>query len=215
MTYKNAFRLIKDNKGFILFILSMAAFRTAIADWNYVPSESMEPTFYDQEYLLVNKLAYGPAIPFTKSRLFHTGTPKRGDIITFYPPHEELQFVKRVIATPGDIVQIEGNSIYVNNSQLSFSQASVENNTLFGSEKIDSLTHAVQYTREHNIPVFSFKTQVPEGKYFVMGDNRNNSVDSRFWGFVDENKIMGKVTHIAVSFSGDRPLLQRIGTRLN
>ncbi len=215
MLRKNAFRILKSNRGFILFILGMVIFRTAIADWNYVPSESMEPTFYDKEYLLVNKLAYGPSIPFTKSRLFHTGTPKRGDIITFYPPHEDRQFVKRVIATPSDIIQVEGDRIYVNNTQLAVSQKSLKNNILFGSETIGSQTHDIQYIRRPDTPEFSFKTQVPEGKYFVMGDNRNNSVDSRFWGFVDENSIMGKATHVAVSFSRDRPWSQRIGTRLN
>ncbi len=215
MLHKKAFRPLNNNKGFILFILCMATFRTAIADWNYVPSESMEPTFYDKEYILVNKLAYGPSIPFTKSRLFHTGAPERGDIITFYPPHEERQLVKRVIGIPGDIIQIEGDRLYVNNTQLSFTQSSQENDILFGHEKIGSLAHAVQFIRGSNSPTFSFKTQVPEGKYFVMGDNRNNSVDSRFWGFADESNIMGKATHIAVSFSSDRPFSQRIGTRLN
>ncbi len=215
MLHKKAFHTLKNNKGFVLFILCMVAFRTAIADWNYVPSESMEPTFYDKEYILVNKLAYGPSIPFTKSRLFQTGTPERGDIITFYPPHEKRQLVKRVIGIPGDIIQVEGDRIYVNNTQLPFTHSTEENNILFGREQIDSLTHAVQFVQGSSSPTFSFKIQVPEGKYFVMGDNRNNSVDSRFWGFTDESNIMGKATHIAVSFSSDRPLSQRIGTRLN
>lgn len=206
---KFVIKLLKNNKGFVLFIFCMAFFRTAVADWNYVPSASMEPTIYGGDYLWVEKLSFGPTIPFTDIKLFSTGVPERGDIITFFADHTEVQLVKRVIGMPGDHIHIDGREISVNGDIASFEAGTVLEDRMLGLETVVAHAHKVQYTRGETSaqPVLEFV--VPAQRYFVMGDNRNNSFDSRFWGFVEEERIMGRVTHIAVSFSSQRPWSER------
>lgn len=208
-------KLIRNNKGFVLFIFGMAFFRTAVADWNYVPSASMEPTIYGGDYLWVEKLSFGASVPFTDIKLFSTGTPERGDIITFFADHTEVQLVKRVIGVPGDHIRIDGREIIVNGEAAKFETGTVDANSLQGLETIATHAHKVQYTRGDTATRPALEFVVPEQRYFVMGDNRNNSFDSRFWGFVEEGRIMGRVTHIAVSFSNQRPWSERFALDIN
>lgn len=194
---------------FLLILLVVSCFRTALADWNYIPSGSMEPTLYKGDFVWINKTHYGPSIPFANIQLYSFNRPKRGDIITFVPPHTDKLFVKRVIGVPGDSIQISGNEISVNGEQLPYSITSREQGITRGFEAIEKKKHQFQLSgiSPHLGHTLSYK--VPSHKYFVLGDNRNNSQDSRFWGFVDENQVMGKVTHVALSFSKKRPLLSR------
>ena len=112
-------KFLKNNVGIICLLLGMAFFRTAVADWNPVPSSSMEPTIFPGDVVLVNKTLLGPAIPFTHARLFSLGEPERGDIITFYPPGIDEQYVKRVIGVPGDTIRTDGLRLYINDQLLS------------------------------------------------------------------------------------------------
>lgn len=211
---KTIFRVIRQNKGFILFIIGMAFFRTAVADWNYVPSASMEPNIYAGDYLWVDKLSFGPSIPFTGSRIFSTGSPERGDIITFYAAHTDDQLVKRVVGVPGDHIRISGQEMEVNGKLVIFQQQAILDDKLLGSETVENHTHDIQYLSGKATPTGIIEFTVPARRYFVMGDNRNNSFDSRFWGFVEEGKVMGKATRIALSFSSQRPLFKRIAQEL-
>lgn len=204
---------LRKYRNWILFFLGMAMFRTAVADWSYVPSGSMEPTMFPGDVLLVNKIALGPSIPFTQGRLFATGQPERGDIITFYPPSKEKQLVKRVIGVPGDTLAIEGNTIWLNGKPLEV-QFELLEGTLIGSETLGGRQHPIQYSQHQSNSQRMRPITIPAGKYFVLGDHRDNSLDSRFWGFVDEESIMGKVTHLALSFSSKRRWHQRIGHSL-
>ncbi len=192
----------------------MVFFRTAIADWSYVPSGSMEPTLYDGDYVLIDKISYGPSIPFTNFRLIQFGQPQRGDVITFYPPHKEQQFVKRVIGVPGDVIRIEQLSVFVNGEQLAMKFQTQHQGKWLGEEAIQHRKHLLQFSRPA-MKGLKEPIKVPEGKYFVMGDHRNNSEDSRFWGFVDEDKIIGKVSYIALSFSEQRPISSRVAIKVN
>jgi signal peptidase I len=184
-------------------------FRTSIADWNHVPSGSMEPTLFDGDWLLVSKMTYGPSIPFTNFRIWTNGSPHRGDVITFYPPHTDDLYVKRVIGTPGDHIRVQGDEVYVNGSPLAFRELKAAGDVHVGQEKIGKRAHLVQISGGGEQPVLDEEIVVPENHYFVMGDHRNHSADSRYWGFVDGDRVIGKVTYVAISISAKRPLFSR------
>lgn len=202
--------LLREYRPFLLFLFLVMFFRTGYADWSPVPSGSMEPTIHPGDVLWIDKTSYGPSLPFLNKRLFSWGQPERGDIITFVPPHEDSLYVKRVMAIPGDSIRVEGNRIYVNGHQLE--QSLIESNemAIVGTERIGESEHAFKLTRNKELAYFGETVVVPEGKLFVMGDHRNFSADSRAWGFVDANRVMGKVAAVAISFSSERQGAGRI-----
>ncbi len=179
-----------------------------------IPSGSMIPTLTIGDHLLVNKFVYGPRIPFMDSRIFTWKEPKRGDIIVFkYPENEDKNFIKRVVGVPGDKIQIIDGKLMINDQPVLLSSAplpsdrSVEAGASFGKpmvfeEQLGSVKHQIQYlvdqSQKNDGPWL-----VPKESVFVMGDNRDNSQDSRFWGFVKYNKILGKALIIYWSWDGD------------
>lgn len=196
---------IRRNLGFIVFVVCLFFFRTAIADWNYVPSSSMEPTLYPGDVLVINKLAYGPNIPFTRSRLFASGQPERGDVITFFPSHTTDCLVKRVIAIPGDSLRVEGDRVWLNGELIAVTLEQGQH-----WEQLPGVRHLIDPTGEQ--PVLAGEFTVPAGKYFVMGDNRDNSRDSRYWGFVDESQVVGKAIAVGLNLGDKFP--QRFAQKL-
>lgn len=210
-------KFLINNKGVILFLLCTFCFRTAIADWNPVPSSSMEPTIFPGDVILVNKTLLGPAIPFTESRLFDLAEPQRGDIITFQAPHEDATYIKRVIGLPGDRIRTEGLNVYVNGEvlPLKIMESASDEDVLLALETINGIEHAIKVNLQHGIRQVEAEIIVPPSAYFVMGDYRNNSEDSRFFGFVPEHSIIGKATRVAVSIAAERNFLSSIGSVLN
>lgn len=190
-----------------------------------IPSGSMIPTLTIGDHLLVNKFVYGPRIPFTDSRLFTWKQPKRGDIIVFkYPQNESKNFIKRVIGLPGDKVQITNGKLFINDQQVELapgelpSDKSIEGDITFGKpmvyeEQLGAIRHSMQYLRDQSNYQFA-PVLVPKDAVFVMGDNRDNSQDSRVWGFVAQNKILGRALIIYWSWDGDGRWVrwERIGT---
>lgn len=179
-----------------------------------IPSGSMIPTLTVGDHLLVNKFIYGPRIPFTDSRFFSWKEPKRGDIIVFkYPENEDKNFIKRVIGLPGDKIQIVDGRLTINDQVVPITPASppadktVEGEPSFGkpmfyTEQLGGVNHAIQYLHDQSGYNFG-PILVPKDSVFVMGDNRDNSQDSRVWGFVSFNKILGKALVIYWSWDGD------------
>jgi signal peptidase I len=179
-----------------------------------IPSGSMIPTLTIGDHLLVNKFIYGPRIPFTDSRIFTWKGPKRGEIIVFkYPENEDKNFIKRVIGLPGDKIQIINGKLYINDQVVPVTPTgppadkSVEGGQSFGKpmfheEQLGTVKHTIQYlmdqSRKNDGPWL-----VPKDSVFVMGDNRDNSQDSRVWGFVKYNKILGRALIIYWSWDGD------------
>lgn len=210
-------KFLGNNAGLICLLLGMTFFRTAVADWNPVPSSSMEPTIYPGDVVLVNKMLLGPAIPFTHSRLFSLGEPEQGDIITFYPPDLDDQYVKRVIGVPGDSIRTDGLRLYVNEQLVQLGELDVDeqNRLITAFETINGQTHQVRVMTDRSIVQVPDAIIVPQGSYFVMGDFRNNSEDSRFWGFVPEENIIGKVTRLLLSVAEERTFLSSLGQTLN
>lgn len=202
-------KFLRDYKPFLLFLLLLMLFRTAYADWSPVPTSSMEPTILPGDVLWVDKTSFGPSLPLLNKRIFTWGHPERGDIITFVPPHEDRLYVKRVMAVPGDRIRVADNSIVINGLRLE--QAIVESNedALIGVENLLGDKHTFKIDRSRGMPYVGKTLVVPNGKLFVMGDFRNNSADSRAWGFVDQKRVMGKVSTVAISFSSRRQGLSR------
>jgi signal peptidase I len=179
-----------------------------------IPSGSMIPTLTIGDHLLVNKFVYGPRIPFTDSRIFTWKEPKRGDIIVFkYPENEDKNFIKRVIGVPGDKIQIINGRLFINDQVVSVTpmgppaDKSVEEGLSFGKpmfydEQLGTVRHRIQYLTDQ-----SYRNDgpwlVPKDSVFVMGDNRDNSQDSRVWGFVKFNKILGRALIIYWSWDGN------------
>lgn len=207
-------QLLREYRALVLFVFLLIFFRTAYADWSPVPTSSMEPTILPGDVLWIDKTHYGPSLPFFNKRLLAWGHPERGDIITFIPPHEDILYVKRVMAIEGDSIRIEGNIIYVNGVQLDQLLVETSDAHLIGSENIGGVEHAFKISKDRGLPYVGRTIIVPENKLFVMGDYRNNSADSRVWGFVDENNVLGRVSKVAISFSKERRGIKRIAMNI-
>jgi signal peptidase I len=191
-----------------------------------IPSGSMIPTLTIGDHLLVNKFVYGPRIPFTDSRIFTWKEPKRGDIIVFkYPENETKNFIKRVVGLPGDKIEIKNGKLFINDQPIPVVDQGVYKGDDQGvsspyypkpmllEEQLGSVRHQILYLHDQSGYNFG-PVLVPKDSVFVMGDNRDNSQDSRVWGFVNENKILGKALIIYWSWDGDGRWLrwERIGT---
>ncbi|MFH1242271.1 MAG: signal peptidase I [Pseudomonadota bacterium] len=160
-------------------ILLALFIRTFVVQAFKIPSGSMEPTLLVGDHILVNKFIYGIKIPFTNDTIIPISKPKRDDVIVFiYPVDKSKDFIKRAIGLPGDTIEITGNKIHINGEEYK------DENGFYSRQGNGS----GRYIGKANFgPV-----TVPEGHLFVMGDNRNHSYDSRFWGFVPIHSVKGK-----------------------
>lgn len=175
-------------------ILLALFIRTFVVQAFKIPSGSMLPTLMIGDHLLVNKFIYGIRVPFSGKVLVPLKDPKSGDIIVFkFPKDRSIDYIKRVVGVPGDEVEIKNKKLYLNGKPTSDPHAH------FTTTQI--LPGSVS-PKDNFGPI-----TVPEGKYFVMGDNRDNSSDSRFWGFVETNDVLGKAMIIYWSWDIDEPLL--------
>lgn len=204
-------RLFRQNQSFLLLLFGVFFFRTAIADWNYIPSGSMEPTLYQGDYVLIDKMAYGPALPLVGvGRLIEYAQPERGDIITFVPPHTDEVYIKRVIGIPGDTIVVSGARLWVNGELATLQPtAQSDDKQLELIESSQGRSHRIKMAQHARLPVLPQPVRVPPNKYFVMGDHRDNSADSRYWGLVDAHKVIGKVVAMPLSFSSARSIATR------
>jgi signal peptidase I len=178
-------------EAFGVALLIALVVRTLLLQAFKIPSSSMENTLLVGDHIFVNKFLYGYHVPYTKGRILRFSTPKRGDIIVFvFPEDPGKDFIKRVIGLPGDTVEVRRKTVLVNGEPLD------EPYTRFADGwNAESLLR----TRDTMPPV-----RVPEGKLFVMGDNRDRSYDSRFWGFVDMDAVIGKALFIYFSIDWNR-----------
>jgi signal peptidase I len=202
-----------------LIALVILPFKSAIADWNWVPSGSMKPTILEGDLVLVNKLAYDFKVPFTLFRLGQWDDPKPGDIAVFFSPHDGTRLVKRVIAKPGDRVELRNERLIVNGEPLQYSLLSKElfakelyedEHALLATEKGPGRSHMVMALPSREARRTFGPVTVPPGKYFMMGDSRDNSFDSRFFGFVDRRQIVGKANRVILSFDKNHYYVPRV-----
>jgi signal peptidase I len=200
-------KVLNEIRIFALMILIVSSLRSALADWNDVPTGSMKPTIQEGDRVVVNKLAYDLKVPFTTIKIVGWDDPKRGDIVVLFSPVDGTRLVKRVVALPNDQVEMRENQLYINGQVAKQSSVATTELADYGrayvfAENLQGHTHKMMVTPE--IPaVRSFgPVVVPKGNYFVLGDNRDNSNDSRFIGFIERRRIVGEA--VAVAFSLDR-----------
>jgi signal peptidase I len=202
-------KVINEIRVFALMLLVVTSLRSALADWNDVPTGSMKPTIQEGDRVVVNKLAYDLKIPFTTYEVAKWDDPKRGDIVVLFSPRDGVRLVKRVIAVPGDTVQLVENSLTINGKKQPQSEAMwplddpQQGRTYVTDETLDGHEHKVMLSPQMPSPARTYgPLTVPAGMYFVMGDNRDNSNDSRYIGLIPRRQIVGRA--LAVAFSLDR-----------
>jgi len=192
----------------------MIPFRSSVADWNHVPSGSMKPTILECERILVNKLAYDLKVPLTTWHVVEWGQPARGDIVVFNSPRDGARLVKRVIGLPGDTVELRNNRLIINGEPARYAPPDEPTGPTapdaemagceLARERLGGLDHAVMAIPGTPALRSFGPVVVPAGRYLVLGDNRDNSADSRYFGFVERRAIVGRASTVVVSFDPDR-----------
>jgi len=200
----------KEIRPLLLLALVVFAIRSSLADWNDVPTGSMNPTILEGDRVYVNKVAYDLKIPFTTRHIAEWSNPQRGDIVVFFSPYDGQRLVKRVIGLPGDLLELRTNTLALNGHAVAYDPLPDQKlatlapadrrDRSFAAEDLPGQTHtvaaipAVQARRDFG------PFRVPAGQYFMMGDNRDNSFDSRYYGPVERKRILGRATAVALSF---------------
>ncbi|MDD4870988.1 MAG: signal peptidase I [Kiritimatiellae bacterium] len=207
-------------KDFIIIMAIMIPFRSAIADWNHVPTGSMKPSIIEGDRVFVNKLAYDLKIPLTTFHLAKWSDPQRNDIVVFFSPADEMRLVKRVIGIPGDVVAMRNNILYINgqpakylvlnNDVVDAIPPSERSAYIFSLEQAEGKEHPVIITPSRSAIQSFGPVQVPENQYLMLGDNRDNSADSRYFGFVERKRIIGKASSVVASFNRENLYLPRL-----
>ncbi len=181
---------------FFPVLLLVLVLRSFVVEPFQIPSASMVPTLQIGDFILVNKYTYGLRLPVTQTKILEVNQPQRGDVMVFFPPDDDRYFIKRVVGLPNDHVQVLDNQLFINGEPMEQTRVKVPYSAGYGyeivAEKLSDTTHLV---RKHRVPGQlgrSVSYVVPEGHYFMMGDNRDNSSDSRVWGPVPEANIVGK-----------------------
>jgi len=204
--------LVEYARAFFPVILIVFLLRSFVVEPFRIPSGSMLPSLVVGDFILVNKFAYGLRLPVVNTKIINIGEPHRGDVAVFrYPRDESVNYIKRIIGLPGDRIVYEGKKIYINGKMMPQGSATsytvrqdgkVEYESARVTENLDGVEHALllspggdQSTNEYT---------VPPGHYFVMGDNRDHSNDSRFWGFVPEENLVGRAFFIWFSWDHTR-----------
>ncbi|MBI3524852.1 MAG: signal peptidase I [Betaproteobacteria bacterium] len=199
---------IRSNRGFLVFLLLFGLFRTAVADWNPIPSGSMRPNLLEGDVVFVNRLAYDLKLPLTDIILARTGEPQRGDIITFSSPRDGTRLIKRVIGLPGDMVEMRDERLFINGQEAQYAAlGSVQEPLGHGAstqalrltEKIGQESHRIQWL-EGIAAMDNFgPLRIPADQFLMLGDNRDNSADSRYIGLVPRRLLIGHAVRILVS----------------
>ena len=160
----------------------------------------MVPSLEIGDFILVNKYTYGIRLPVIRNKVIAINEPERGDVMVFFPPHQQRYFIKRVVGLPGDEVRYLDNVLYINGEKMSQTLVAelppIQPVSLVMEEDLTGYSHLMQKNVNPGPFSYNFSTVVPEGHYFMMGDNRDNSSDSRDWGSVPEENIVGKAFFI-------------------
>lgn len=209
-------------RPFAVVFIILAPVKSAVADWNWVPTGSMKPSILEGELVLVNKLAYDLKVPFTTLHLSTWGDPVRGDVVVFFSPKDGTRLVKRVIGLPGDKVEMRNDILYLNGVPQQYSPRDSapflrdvfeDPNPVVAVEHLEACDHYVM-SLPNRLAWRKFgPVTVPPDHYFMLGDSRDNSADSRFIGPIPREQIVGRVGRVVLSFDPSRyysPRVQRL-----
>ncbi len=195
--------LVDYAKSFFPILLVVLVIRSFLFEPFRIPSGSMMPTLLVGDFILVNKFTYGLRLPVVNTKVVPIGEPERGDVAVFrYPKQPEVDYIKRIVGLPGDTIRVDGEKLWINGEKVALEtqgryagDANLKHAGLIKAiEMLPGAPHHVLIDPDRRMG--SAEWTVPEGRYFVMGDNRNHSNDSRFWGFVPESNLVGKAVMI-------------------
>ena len=191
---------VEYSRSLFPVILAVLVLRSFMVEPFRIPSGSMMPTLLAGDFILVNKFAYGVRLPVLDTKIIPVGLPERGDVLVFrYPKNPSIDYIKRVVGLPGDKVAYYNKQLFINGEPAIQAGLGVYDavgagvsmaGTQMRSEDLTGIQHNILIDTQRGTVEGEF--QVPEGRYFVMGDNRDNSNDSRYWGFVPEENLVGK-----------------------
>lgn len=202
-------KLLRENRGFITFVVLMVVFRSSMADWNSVPTGSMNPTIVEGDRILVNKLAYDISFPLTHTRLLRLGEPQRGDVVTFESAAAKTRLVKRVIGLPGETVQLVDNHLIVNGVAADYADVTQTPRGFEATESLLGMKHKIRVGNGYAALANYGPVTVPPDHYLMLGDNRDNSSDSRVIGPVPREEISGRSQRVVMSLNYDNYYLPR------
>jgi signal peptidase I len=219
--------LVEYSRAFFQIFLIVLVIRSAIIEPFRIPSGSMMPTLLIGDFILVNKFSYGVRLPVINKKIIDVGEPEKGDVVVFrYPKDESVDYIKRVVAVPGDTLDYRNKTLVINGKPLKQVELGIYNGTGSGEnmtgtlesvETINDVEHSILVNQLYpDYPpgcqmLSSGTITVPDGYYFVMGDNRDNSNDSRCWGYVPEENLAGKAFGIWMSWDGKKDSFLPIG----
>jgi signal peptidase I len=227
--------LVEYSRSFFPVILIVLLLRSFLVEPFRIPSGSMMPTLLVGDFILVNKFAYGIRLPVLDEKVIEVDSPQRGDVVVFrYPQEPSVDYIKRVVGVPGDRINYRNKVLYVNGEPMAQTAVGVYTGTGSGARETGSF-EAVEHLDDTPHPILTHPLApdfapmcrtlaqgpvvVPEGHYFMMGDNRDNSNDSRCWGLVPDENLVGKAFAIWMHWDGDRSGLpvawDRLGTLIN
>ena len=201
----------QENKKFLLLLLSIVFFKSAIADLNSISGRSMQPTLLDGDKVWVNKLAYDVRVPFTDIFLASHTDPERGDIVIIDSEAAEKRLVKRIVGLPGDTIYMRNNTLVINGQPADYEVVSSDSDSLIIREHLFDHSHEAMLSDTFTSRLSrSFGPEtVPQDQFFVLGDNRDNSADSRIYSFIPRDQIIGRSSSVIFSLDSDRNYLPR------
>lgn len=206
-------RLIEYSRSFFPIFFIVLLLRSFLIEPFRIPSGSLEPTLLVGDFVAVNKFSYGLRLPVWEKKVLSIANPKTGEIAVFrWPPDPSYDYIKRVIGVPGDKVVYQNKILTINGHEMK--QTFVEYTTDESSgkavakyrENLNGIEHYI-FVRP-DVPAVDFEVEVPEGQYFMMGDNRDDSADSRFWGFVADNYLRGKAFLVWMSWNSNTDMIR-------
>ncbi|MEN9727862.1 MAG: signal peptidase [Pseudomonadota bacterium] len=210
--------IVEHARSFFPIFLVVLLLRSFLVEPFRIPSGSMIPTLLVGDFILVNKFTYGLRVPVFNTTFIPVGTPARGDVVVFrYPEDPSTPFIKRIVGLPGDQVAYRGKRVYLNGEPLDYSangkyvgvkSAALHTGADSLRESLGTDGHEIILTPQ--APAYDAEFEVPAGQYFVLGDNRDNSRDSRYWGFVPDENLIGRAFLIWMNWDGG-PDWRRIG----
>ena len=223
--------LVEYARSFFPIILIVLLLRSFLVEPFRIPSGSMMPTLRDGDFILVNKFTYGIRLPVVNTKVIDMGDPQRGDVVVFrYPENPTVDYIKRIVGLPGDRIEYRDKRLFINGEPIAYEEQGLYRGSGVGvsmsgaqllTEQLDSANHSILVERNgYGRPYSCLPDQgytVREGHYFVMGDNRDNSNDSRFWCDVPDENLVGKAFMIWMNWDpvDGGPVWGRIGDRIN
>jgi signal peptidase I len=193
----------------LVLVIVLTSVRSAIADWNTVPTGSMKPSIVEGDRIWVNKLAYGLKVPFTTYHVARWDRPERGEVVVFFSPRDGQRLVKRVVGMPGDVVRMVNEQLIINGNSAMYERLDDGVASALGERERKGHEFAAELIGGEKHPVMATPgvmamrnfgpVTVGAGHYFVLGDNRDNSADSRFIGMVPQDSIVGRSSLVVLS----------------